>query len=106
LVALKRAREQLLDPITVMRQIAQDELAVIEDTAHSDQRRQIAGAEKEPKALQLGEADPPAIGQRQGSIRDRLEEVRARLSAAVAAPAPAANQPGAPNQPAQPAQPE
>jgi hypothetical protein len=115
LVALKRAREQLLDPITVMKQIAQDELAVIEDTAHSVQRSQIVGAGKDPKPLQLGEAAPPAdlpgwleppvIGERQGSIRDRLEEVRARLSAAVEAPA-ATSQPGQPGQPDHAAQPE
>jgi Ca-activated chloride channel homolog len=89
LVALKRAREQLLDPITVMRKVAQDELAVLEDTAHSD-----------TKALQLGDAAAPAalpgwlapklIGERQGSVRDRLEEVRARLTAAVEAPRPSA----------------
>jgi len=86
LVALKRAREQLLDPITVMRKVAQDELAVLEDTAHSD-----------TKALQLGDAaapvvlpgwlEPQVIGERQAGIRDRLEEVRARLTAAVDAPA-------------------
>ena len=38
LVALKRAREQLLDPITVMKQVAQDELAVLQDTAQVDTR--------------------------------------------------------------------
>jgi len=89
LVALKRAREQLLDPITVMRKVAQDELAVFEDTAHSD-----------TKALQLGDAaapvtlpgwlEPKVIGERQGSVRDRLEEVRARLTAAAEAPRPSA----------------
>src|SRR5262249_62056409 len=32
MVALKRAREQLLDPITVMRHIARDELELVQDT--------------------------------------------------------------------------
>jgi len=36
LVALKRAREQLLDPISVLRMVAKDEVAVLQDTAHSD----------------------------------------------------------------------
>ena len=35
LEALKRAREQLLDPITVLQQLAQEELAVVGDTAHA-----------------------------------------------------------------------
>jgi hypothetical protein len=127
LVALKRAREQLLDPITVMRQIAQDELAVIQDTAHSDTRALQLGSETAPGGEAVGatgqpggkaphgvDADhkapgtpalpgwlaPAVIGERQGGVRDRLEEVRARLTAAADAPAapPAPASPSAPNQ--------
>jgi hypothetical protein len=125
MVALKRAREQLLDPITVMRQIAQDELAVIQDTAQSDTRALQLGSEaapggdaagatgqpgkpphaapKGPGAAELpGWLAPAVIGERQGGVRDRLEEVRARLTAAAdapaAPPAPAPPAPGAPKQ--------
>lgn len=105
LVALKRAREQLLDPITVMKQVAQDELAVLQDTARSDTRALElapgAGAGKDAKdakdarapAVLPGWLEPPVIGERQGGIRDRLEEVRTRLQAAADAPPPAANAP-------------
>jgi Ca-activated chloride channel homolog len=97
LVALKRAREQLLDPITVMRQIAQDQLAVLNDTAQSDVRAlQLDGAA--PTALP-GWLLPPVIGERQGGIRDRLEEVRARLAAAAEPPGPASPAPGQPAPP-------
>src|SRR6185436_17165736 len=90
LVALKRAREQLLDPITVMRQVAQDELAVLEDTAQSDTKALELGSAAAPAPLP-GWLEPKVIGERQGSIRDRLEEVRARLTAATQAPATQAN---------------
>ena len=89
LVALKRAREQLLDPITVMKQVAQDELAVTQDTAQSDTRALQLGAAAAPAALP-GWLEPTVIGERQGSVRDRLEEVRARLTAATEAPPPPA----------------
>ena len=100
LVALKRAREQLLDPINVMRMVAQDEVAVLQDTAHSDTRALDLGArdknakDAEAVAVLPGWLEPAAIAERQGGIRDRLEEVRARLNAAVTAadappPAPA-----------------
>ncbi|HEX8113820.1 MAG TPA: hypothetical protein VF516_39080, partial [Kofleriaceae bacterium] len=97
LVALKRAREQLLDPITVMKQVAQDEVAVLQDTARSDTRALElapgAGAGKDGKdakapAVLPGWLEPPVIGEHQGGIRDRLEEVRARLQAAADAPPP------------------
>ena len=98
LVALKRAREQLLDPITVMKQVAQDELAVLQDTAQSDTRALQLGSAAAPAALP-GWLEPSVIGERQGSVRDRLEEVRARLTAATEQPPPTAN--GAPKDPRQ-----
>jgi hypothetical protein len=92
LVALKRAREQLLDPITVMRQIAQDELAILQDTARSDTRALALGGApgQKPDTPEVLPSwlEPGVIGERQGTIRDRLEEVRARLAAAAEAPAP------------------
>jgi hypothetical protein len=104
LVALKRAREQLLDPITVMRKVAQDELAVLEDTAHSDTKALQLGDAAAPVALP-GWLEPKVIGERQGAIRDRLEEVRARMAAATEAPAKPAADPQAPATPATPATP-
>ncbi|HEY0481759.1 MAG TPA: hypothetical protein VGD37_29780 [Kofleriaceae bacterium] len=94
LAALKRAREQLLDPITVMRQVAQDELAVVQDTLHSDTRTVELG-DARPAGPLPGWLEPPVIAERQGGIRDRLEEVRARLTAAAEAPPPAAPAAGA-----------
>jgi hypothetical protein len=85
LVALKRAREQLLDPITVMREVARDELELMQQTA--------AVAQAEGKPTLLGSAsekpvipswlEPPALGERQGTLHDRLDEVQARLHAGV-----------------------
>jgi hypothetical protein len=100
LVALKRAREQLLDPITVMKLVAQDELAVLQDTAHADSHAlELAptvaptqggqGGKDARPAVLPGWLEPPVIAERQAGIRDRLEEVRARLQAAADAPAPA-----------------
>jgi hypothetical protein len=95
LTALKRAREQLLDPIAVLRLVAQDELAVLQDTAHADTKgfdlgtKAGAGDDRGPAVLP-GWLEPPVIGERQGGIRDRLEEVRARLQAAADAPPPPA----------------
>jgi hypothetical protein len=103
LVALKRAREQLLDPITVMRQVAQDELAVLQDTAHSDTKALELGSAAAPAALP-GWLEPKVIGERQGGIHDRLEEVCARLTAATEAPPKPAADPSAPPKPEDPKQ--
>ncbi len=88
LVALKRAREQLLDPIAVLQALAQDEAAIEQETK----------ATIDPTAgkLQLGDAaapkpqviipswlQPPAIAERQSGVHDRLGEVRARFQAAL-----------------------
>jgi hypothetical protein len=81
LEALKRAREQLLDPITVLRGVAQD---------HVELLGHVAAIEQSRGGLKLGEArpeipqwmQPVALGGRQLDIRARLEEVKARLAAA------------------------
>jgi hypothetical protein len=92
LVALKRGREQLLDPITVMRGVAQDQVGVLRETT-------IAAASDGSLKLQVEQQLPPpsempawlapkAIAQRQNGLRDRIEEVRARLQAATSQPPP------------------
>nr|MBA2538656.1 hypothetical protein [Deltaproteobacteria bacterium] len=85
LISLKRAREQLLDPITVLRGVAQDEVALLQDTS-------LGGGGKNSL---LGKIDGPIPGwlapallsERQNGLRDRVEEVKARLVTAVTEPA-------------------
>jgi hypothetical protein len=108
LVALKRAREQLLDPITVLREIAGDELRLLQETsavADADGGKLTIGAKPEVKADATPDAPAPlipawlqgpALAERQSGLRDRVEEVRARLAAATENPAPA-QQPQDPN---------
>ena len=97
LAALKRAREQLLDPITVLRDAGADELVLARETAA------VAGATT--KRLDVGSASAPppveipawlvpsALLERQTAIRERVDEVRARLAAAAQAPKSDAKQP-------------
>jgi hypothetical protein len=99
LVALKRAREQLLDPITVLKELGREQGDALRDTheaasgaAATTTLAPAVTAEKAPAvAVWLS---PTALAERQGGLRDRLEEVRARLAAAVEAahkaPAPGA----------------
>lgn len=94
LVALKRAREQLLDPITVLREVAQDEMQLMQE---SDAVAQV-DAQKFPlsrdSAASQGSAAPvipawmtgPALALRQLGMHDRVEEIRARLAAATEGP--------------------
>jgi len=111
LTALKRAREQLLDPITVLRGVAQDELVILQETtyaaaaagtlelgpsvggpsAQGDSPPQDAAGNRSAR-LGPDQKVPPEvpawlasslISDRQGGVRDRLEEVRARLAAAT-----------------------
>lgn len=100
LVALKRAREQLLDPITVLKGVAQDELEVLQDTARASAAvgtLELGPETKAPQGPQVAWLQPSVIGDRQGGLRDRLEEVRARLAAAVESP-PDPNKPQDPKQ--------
>ena len=80
LVMLKRAREQLLDPIAVMRDVAQEELVLMQQTYGVAE----AAADQIPAWL-----TGPAMAERQSGLRERLEEVRARLAAATEQPLPA-----------------
>lgn len=75
LVALKRAREQLLDPLAVLRGIAQDQLELLGETSAVRERR-------EPAAMPAW-LDPLALAGRQAPLVDRLYEVEARLRSAL-----------------------
>ncbi|MBA3465333.1 MAG: hypothetical protein H0T46_35705 [Deltaproteobacteria bacterium] len=102
LIALKRAREQLLDPITVLQGVARDELEVLQDSMRSNAMRgsvtiELGKDPVEPAGPVPSWLQPPAIGERQANLRDRLEEVRARLAAAVETP-PDPKQPVDPKQ--------
>jgi hypothetical protein len=106
LVALKRAREQLLDPITVLREVARDELVVMQET-HAVAEATGSGKVLDAKdAKPAGEVviptwvSPSALAERQGGLRERVEEVRARMAAAVEGPPPPPPQ----GQPANPEQ--
>ncbi len=97
LVALKRAREQLLDPITVLQGVAQDQVALLRDTAQATVGSPpiALGAPPAPTARAAAAPaawlEPPVLGERQAGLRQRLEEVRARLQAAADQPAPASD---------------
>lgn len=84
LAQLKRAREQLLDPIQVMQEIARDELAVRGDTETTQKLGSagLKGAADGP-AITPAWLEPLAIAMRQASLHERLDEVRARLEAGV-----------------------
>ena len=79
LVALKRAREQLLDPVTVLREVAADEAQLMQDTAALTKASSLTDASG-PVPVWL---DGKAQSERQAALRDRLEEVRARFAAGV-----------------------
>jgi hypothetical protein len=100
LIALKRAREQLLDPITVLQGVAHDEVEVVQDAMRSNAARgtvELGPDTKDPIGPVPGWLQPPVIGERQANLRDRLEEVRARLAAVVETP-PDPNKPVDPKQ--------
>ena len=90
LVSLKRAREQLQDPISVLQAIARDQIDVIQETgavakASSSKTKLATNSATMPESPQVIPAwmEPPVLSERQGGLRDRVEEVRARLQAAV-----------------------
>ncbi len=84
LVALKRAREQLLDPITVLRQLAREQLELAQDTHAVGEHGKTGGllGSGAPAKQELPAwLAPGPLGEREGGLRDRLEEIRARLNA-------------------------
>jgi hypothetical protein len=82
LAALKRAREQLLDPITALRGVAQDQLVVLGETERAAGDASIGNTKKDDEPLPAW-LEPPMIAPREAGLRDRVEEVRARLAAFV-----------------------
>ncbi|MEO8703441.1 MAG: hypothetical protein ABI867_25565 [Kofleriaceae bacterium] len=97
LVALKRAREHLLDPITVLRGVAQDQLALIQDTIYGGAGAALTGKDTGPVPGWLA---PGPLAERQAGLRDRVEEVKLQLTTALMAPPPTPD----PNKPADPKQ--
>jgi hypothetical protein len=94
LATLKRAREQLLDPVSVLKAVGQDQLQLVQETravaaVEAPKLELSAGsaakapASNEPKPLIPSWLEPAALGERQGGFRDRVEEIRARLAATV-----------------------
>src|SRR5262249_19671518 len=86
LEGLKRAREQLIDPITVLGGIGRDQLELAQATARAAQSDHAA--HRLDRALGPNASAPlpasqrPAVlGERQGDLRDRVDEVVARLAA-------------------------
>jgi hypothetical protein len=81
LVALKRAREQLLDPIAVLRELAGEELVLVQETQAVSEHGKLLSEKQEELPGWLA---PKPLADRQGGVRDRLEEIRARLNAGAA----------------------
>jgi hypothetical protein len=88
--AIKRAREQLLDPIAVLKAIAVDELQVAQQTAY------LFEAAKQARSVDKAAAGMPVppwltaghLAGRQLDARSRLDELVQRLKIAVEQPPP------------------
>jgi hypothetical protein len=112
LVALKRAREQLLDPIKVLTEVAQDEMQLLQETTAVSRVEGIqltaprtdkeSGATTPAKTPMIPSwMSGPALASRQLGMQSRVDEVRARLAAAVEGPRPAPPQGANPDEIAQ-----
>jgi hypothetical protein len=125
LAALKRAREQLLDPVTVLKGVAQDQIQVLQHTVGLDQLGKAdiqVGAGQGRSGNQpdgsgpaaAAPAGPPSwltaehLRERQEVLQQRTDEVLARLRAGVTAAQnpddPNAQSPGAAGAPEDPRQ--
>jgi len=85
LVALKRAREQLLQPIDALREVAGDQMSLFQETtavAQADSGT-LMGSAAQPSPLIPAWMEPPVLAEREGGLRDRVEEVRARVAPAA-----------------------
>ncbi len=89
LESLKRAREQLLDPITVLQGVATDEAQL---GAYLGALAELAQPGRDAAAIPAW-LTAKELGGEQIDLRARLEEVKARLDAALQAPPPAADEP-------------
>lgn len=109
LAALKRAQEQLLDPVTVLRGIAEDQVQVLGHTVGLDQLGKAsiqvgAGADDEQGGQAAAPPPPPwltteHLRERQEVLKQRTDEVLARFQAGVTAAEqadPSAQDPAAP----------
>ncbi len=106
LEALKRAREQLLDPVAVMQAVAQEQVQLAGFTGELEARqRALNRLGGEAPAPIPGWMTAPKLANQQIGLRSRLGEVESRLSTALAAQAAraeAAKQPGAQPDPTPP----
>ncbi len=89
--ALKRAREQLDDPIAVLRAVAADELALVEqvDRLGSYQGGPSMMDARSPAGPVPASIAGPVLAARQAVLTSRLDEVIARLKAGLASGADA-----------------
>ncbi len=85
--SLKRAREQLLDPIAVLRLIAADQLALAQQTDYLEQaeasKLQVGAEPAEAAAAVPAWLTTTQLEARQRDARSRLDELDARFKAAV-----------------------
>ncbi len=82
MVALKRARDQLLEPIPILQAVGSEEVDLIRETradAEATAPKQLANSDQ--KTVIPVWMQPAALADRQTALRDRIDEVRARLSA-------------------------
>ena len=97
LAELKRAREQLQDPVTTLQAIARDERRLI---AHTNALAAFAGGRVTTEEGGVPPSPPPwltplHLANRQEDAAARTGETLRRIEAAAAAPAPAADHPPA-----------
>jgi len=82
MIALKRAREQLLDPTAILQAVGGEEVDLIRETrAVSEATAPKLLANSDQKPVIPVWMQPAALAERQTGLRDRIDEVRARLSA-------------------------
>ncbi len=91
LADLKRAREQLLDPITALKAVAQDQELLLQHTgaklALSSQELVIPGEEKAPSRVPAW-LSADHLADRQKNAMDRASQILAQFQAAANAPPP------------------
>jgi hypothetical protein len=92
LAHLKRAREQLLDPVTALKGVAQDQSELLSHTGHrftlSKPVLAMPGEEKSAAQGIPSWLSPAHLSERQADALDRCGEVLSRFQAASSAPPP------------------